>query len=178
MKLFFILYDGRSGSTFLSKLLAEKANILIPHESNFISTILSLKSKGRASIDEDELEVIIDTILNEEKFKDWDFDKNELLELFGKYEFPVDIKTVISYILERHAEKLGGKFDAIGIKKGSYLKNYNELIDLFPDAKFICLIRDGRAVYNSKKKAYIISNKTAFLNNPIYAARKWSKILK
>ncbi len=36
---FFMFYDARSGSTFLTNLLIKNANIAIPPETNFVSLI-------------------------------------------------------------------------------------------------------------------------------------------
>jgi hypothetical protein len=64
-----------------------------------------------------------------------------------------------------------------GLKKGSYKKYYQEIKNLFPRSKFLGIIRDGRAVFNSQK--YSIQSRTGkpFETDPLKAARSWSENL-
>ena len=173
MKLFFILYDGRSGSTYISKLIAESSAVLIPHESNFIHTIAN--HFGTKSIQKEELEDLFTKILEEEKFRDWELSKRDLLNLFANTQYPIDAAFLITEILDYYQKQEGG-FLAVGIKKGAYLKIYDYLWSMFPEAKFIFITRDGRAVYGSKKKGHLLRHGKAFLTDPQAGAIKWTGI--
>ena len=60
------------------------------------------------------------------------------------------------------------------IKQGS-IHHINGFKKLFPDVKFIHIIRDGRAVYNSKKKAINSVSLEIMQRDPIKSALIWKK---
>ena len=64
---------------------------------------------------------------------------------------------------------------AFGFKKGTYLKYYKQLKDIFPNAKFIHIIRDGRAVFNSKKNSIYSVTGKPFETNALRAAKVWKE---
>ena len=60
VNIFFILYDARSGSTFLSNLLVKNYDIVIPPESNFIIKITKHYKKDTIINTDGNLKDIID----------------------------------------------------------------------------------------------------------------------
>jgi hypothetical protein len=172
---FFIFYDARSGSTYLSNLLVQSFNIVIPPESNFISMILS-NLKKETLIEKDVLQ-IVNILKKDEKFRDWNLSIEKIkTELEDKS--LIDKSKVISLILKTYLKNSGNQSSIIGIKKDNNINYYEELHEIFPDTKIICLVRDGRAVYNSKRKALHSKTGKPFEKNVKKAALAWCDYLK
>jgi hypothetical protein len=62
-----------------------------------------------------------------------------------------------------------------GLKKGDYIHYGNKLAEHFPKARFIHLVRDGRAVFSSKKKALHSSLGRPLEASAIRAAERWNR---
>jgi hypothetical protein len=62
-----------------------------------------------------------------------------------------------------------------GVKKGSYVYYLNSIRQLFPSARFLCLIRDGRAVFHSKKNSRYSVTGRPFTTDPRDAAKVWKE---
>jgi len=172
---FFIFYDARSGSTYLSNLLVQSFNIIIPPESNFISMILSNLKKE--TLIEKDVPQIVNILKKDEKFRDWNVSIEKIkTELEDKS--LIDKSKVISLILKTYLKNYGNQSSILGIKKDNNINYYEELHNIFPDTKIICLVRDGRAVYNSKRKALHSKTGKPFEKNVKKAATSWCDYLK
>lgn len=57
--------------------------------------------------------------------------------------------------------------------KKEVIRHYEKIKEVFPKSKFIGLIRDGRAVFNSKKHNLYSKTGQPFETNPIRAATVW-----
>lgn len=168
----FLMYDSRSGSTFLSNSLASCSNSIVPHESNFIINILKQTKKFNFYINnKEDLNKIIDDIYKEKKFNDWKITKYQIISQFSSSNYPIHAKNLILSILNIYKNKNKDHF--IVIKKGSYIFYYNDIQKVFPNSKFIFLIRDGRAVCNSKLKYEPFKSEY----NAITAAKRWNFII-
>ena len=173
---FFIFYDARSGSTFLSKLIVDNLNVIIPPESNFISMILKRYNRDIIN-DHEDLDTIIQIIKSDIKLSDWKLQLDSIVNEFSNM-LPVQRVQIIKFILEKYVEKNSSISSSLGIKKDNYIDNYNDLSKIFPSTKFICLIRDGRAVFNSKKNSIYSMTKKPFETNPYRAARSWCNYIR
>jgi protein-tyrosine sulfotransferase len=169
----FILYDARSGSNYLANLLVKRLNIVIPPESNFIPIIFRHFSKKTIDTKR-ELDKIIDIAFMDDKFTDWKVRKDIILNIIEN-ELPITIGEFILTICTIYKESYFSEASAMCIKKGDYLKYHFQLKSIFPKSKFIILIRDGRAVYNSKKNSIKSKTGRPFETNPIRAAKVWCK---
>lgn len=170
LELFFILYDGRSGSTMLANQIAKRLGIVVIPETNFITRLLNQSKTSLAS--NHDLITIIDYLFEEKKFLDLQIYKRQLLD---HLQVGMSIKDVILTILALYYENNNGCYGLIGIKKGSYLSKIDEIMNFFPKAHLFCLVRDGRAVFNSKRRNLYNETNKAFTKNPIVAANQWVK---
>ncbi len=167
---FFILHDARSGSTFLANQLIKKYNVFIPPENNIVSLLINnfgIENKNEAKL-------LIDKVYQDDKFYDWKIEKVAAEKLFdGKKKYTVlEFLTILFHKYLKETKKNNHIF---GIKKGSYIDNWQKLSVLFPESKYICLIRDGRAVFNSKKKSLYSKTGRPFEEDPVKAANIWIK---
>lgn len=168
---FFIFYEPRSGSTFLANLLIKHYNVVIPPESSLIPLILT--DYGKQYINSSEDLTQITTLLEQDvKFGDWHISTEKIYQYF-KDKYPISIKDFICYILQVYQQTQNANAEILGVKKGSYAKHYSKLKTMFPNTKFIGLIRDGRGVFNSQKNSLYSKTNKPFETNPRRAAQKW-----
>ena len=166
LKIFFILADARSGSTFLANDIMKKLGILIIPETNFVIRLLTAKE----SILNSEIS-LVNFLFEEKKFHDLKIKKKELLNNLKNI---YSVKKIILTILGIYYKKNNGRKLYIGINKG-YLYYIDKIMNLFPNSKIINIIRDSRAVYNSKKNSiYSLSGKPLDLNT-YNSAKVWNE---
>jgi hypothetical protein len=144
---FFITGLGRSGTTLLRLMLTSHPNIAIPYESHFIDDYQKNIQKYGELNDHRNLNKLVSAILSEETLNMWDCEYS--------------VETIISSINER---SLKGVLDAIYTQyaeskgktrwgdKSDYLDGIPEINTVFPDSRFVHIIRDGRDVIKSVNK--------------------------
>lgn len=167
---FFIFYDSRSGSTFLAKTLTKYARIAMPPETNFITALIDEYKKTSIS-DANDLKKALDVTFNERKFVDWSLSREEI-ENEVEDKLPISLADFIKTILELYRKKFVQKAEFVGIKK-NYIRHFKKLQKIFPDSKIIILVRDGRAVFNSKKNSIYSVTGKPFETDPANAAKIW-----
>ena len=171
---FFLVYDSRSGSTFLANLLVKFVGAAIPPETNFITALLS-KFANKTIENDSDLKQVINIIYEDDKFKDWNLDRAEVEDYIDHY-FPLTIRDLILKICTLYKQKNYPDSQIFGLKKGVYLTKHREMKQIFPQSKFVGIVRDGRAVFNSKKYSkYSVTGKP-FETNPYKAAKEWCRL--
>lgn len=171
---FFLVYDSRSGSTFLANLLVKFVGAAIPPETNFITALLSKYEKKTIDNNAD-LKQTIDIIYEDNKFSDWKLDRAEL-ENYLDRSYPLTIRDLILEVCTLYKQNNYPNSQFFGLKKGVYLTKYRQMKQLFPQAKFVGIIRDGRAVFNSKKHSIYSVTGKPFETDPERAAKEWCKM--
>ena len=167
IKIFLILSDSRSGSTFLANSIIEKLGTLVLPETNFITRLLQADNNTFSS-----KKILINFLYQEKKFYDLKIKKKELLNNLTDLR---SIKKIVLEILDIYYKKNNGSNQYVGIKKGSSLYFLDQIMNLFPKTKILNIIRDSRGVYNSKKKSIYSHTNTYFLRNPFLAAKIWNE---
>jgi hypothetical protein len=160
---FFILSNPRSGSSLLRIICDCNNHLTVPPESGFL---LWWKSKYE-SISPEELKtpVILDKlvqdILSSKKFETWNLKKVELFEYLSLHN-PNSYAQVGSLIYYFQAHKREKHPIVWGDKNNYYIYHLDELITLYPNAKFIHLIRDGRDVACSYRNLSSITSSSDY----------------
>ncbi len=143
--LFFIVSAGRSGSTLLRKHLVSNSDVAIPPESeDFIPTMAKIWLSDKSY--ESKVSEAIDRFYKKEFFSFWELDFNQLqAELLN---FSEDKRTLANVVYRFYQQEAP---NAVHLgDKTPYLVYYLDWLQaIFPKAKFIYLIRDGRAVVSS-----------------------------
>jgi len=132
---FFIVGCGRSGSSLLRALLNRHEAIAIPLESLFIIDYLRVSKR----IDLTQLKAML---VNEPEIREWGLELT-LKDIEGSQ----TIEQAIEVIHELYAETRGKT--SWGQKTPRFVRHSELLHRHFPQARFVHLIRDPRAVVNS-----------------------------
>jgi len=137
----FVVGVDRSGTTLLNMMLDAHPDLLITYEQRTIITFYKkLTSYGDLSLEKNRIELITDILadknvkLNFPNASLADFDLNECQT------FTNIIKNLYGIALEEQGKLIWGDKDPI------YTQHIEILNEIFPNAKFIHLIRDGRDV--------------------------------
>jgi len=145
---FFIVGVGRSGTTLLRLMLNSHPNIAIPYESHFITDYLQRVDSYGPLEQRSNLESLLHDIFSEEMLLGWDhkFDREEVIrDIPG----PVTLGSVFDGVYRNYAR---AKNKVRWGDKSDYLDRMHLINDIFPNAKFVHIVRDGRDVVNSVLK--------------------------
>jgi hypothetical protein len=168
---FFIFYRSRSGSTYLASALMQVASIVIPPEANFVADIVRKYRKAAVSNDK-ECRALVSLLRRDEKFSDWQVDPDVVLDECRE-RYPLTKRDFILMVCSIYRARTDPDAKVFGFKKGSYTPLYESLFSIFPNAKSIGLIRDGRAVYNSQKSSRHSRTRKPMESSPRRAADAW-----
>lgn len=175
MKFVFLIYDSRSGSTFLAALLDSVLGISVIPETDFINRILVAR-KGR--FDQVNAQGLIDFLRQEPHFGELKIDETRLLHFLEKSTEVETCKKVVEAIFETSLSGVDGEnIYATVMKCGASIFHMQKLQEDFPSSCFLHIVRDGRAVCASKMRSDDSWGKK-FDPNVIGNALHWKKRMK
>ncbi len=149
----FILGSGRNGSTLLNRILNEHGEIFIPPEQYFLGPSIVKFNLYNFLNWRDLAKIIVGELLPGSGTHYWHIQLDNLLEKVLKSE--KNLQKVIDIIF-RHVDPLNKKL--WGDTTPSNTRYLPEIFSLFPKARYIFLIRDGRDVVAS----YIQGNEKSY----------------
>jgi len=158
----FIVGVQRSGTTLLRLILNAHSEIAIPEEARFLTPILK-KDCSDKHYSGSELRTLIQYLKNNSQFALWNFDSNAFFEDLENKD-RVSVKYLIEQMFRSYCDKEGKR---VWGDKSLFFGSIDILHELFPNARFIHVIRDGRDVFDSWRKM----DKTK--NNPAVMALDW-----
>ena len=162
----FVLGAPRSGTTYLSGLLT-KTNFNAPVETHFITKYYKKIQRYGDLKDKGNFRKLVEDILSERPVQQWNLNL-DVEQLYD--ELPADFSygdLVNAIILKR--KQLQGQ-NRWGDKTPHYLGDLEILIEIFPKANFIYIVRDGRDV------ALSLLEKPWGPNNIYKCAKYWSRL--
>lgn len=147
VNLTFLIYDSRSGSTYLSRKLDEQfSDVMVTPEINLVYAI---KAFDQGVPD---WKHFSEMLSRGRFFSSLGFEPDELESIYEPSN-PHAFQSFLATALERYAAQRGRiGMKNIVIKKGDHFKVADRIIKLIPNAQFIYLRRDPRAIYESKKR--------------------------
>lgn len=158
LPIFFIVSIGRSGSTLLLNLLDANPNTLVPLESTFLIHLYT-KYKHVKRWDKDTInEYLIDLYRMRKIRKRWKLNKEELRnKLYTHLNDDISYAS-LSKIIYLSYQSIYPKKEIliIGDKNPIYSFSIKEIKEIYPNAKFIHLIRDPRATVRSHMLSFNI----------------------
>lgn len=146
----FLTYMARSGSTLLAKELDHYRRTGVTIEDDIPDGIL--KGEEVYIQNSEELEIFIDKICEGKKFREWKISPEKLFaKLENNYRYPVRLDSLYRSIYDLYFSESNPEI--ILHKKGRYYLKVDSVKASFPGAKFIHIIRDPRALFNSQKNS-------------------------
>lgn len=165
-KQLFILGAPRSGTTFLASVLSDSP-FGVPIETHFITKYYKkIASYGDLSKRENFRHLVSD-ILSERAVRQWGLELN-LDRFFEELAPEYSYANIVDALMSRF--RLGDPGAAWGDKTPHYLGDAEILLELFPDAKFVHIVRDGRDV------ALSLLQKPWGPNNIVSCAEYWRRL--
>ena len=164
MKPIFILGAPRSGTTFLASLL-EKTAYGPPFETQFIIKYFKKLDNYGNLENFERFSRLINDILKERAVMQWKLDldvKAFFTELGGEHTYV----NIVDKLCLKASQKNG--FLGWGDKTPDYIGDLSTLYRLFPDSKYLYIVRDGRDV------ALSLLEKDWGPNNIYYCAEYWA----
>ncbi len=141
----FIVGAPRSGTTLLAVLLDRHSQIAIPPETQFFADFLpSLLPSSAVSSREEKIELA----LSSPRIQDIGLAREQLLNVFSGLSntWPCLLQAILALYA------FGQNKNRVGEKSPKHVAHVPEILEVFPDAKIICLVRDGRDVVRSLEK--------------------------
>lgn len=136
----FIVGTGRSGTTLLRAMLEQHPDLAIPPESYFPVTLASRSYRVAGGFD---LGAFARDLLGNARFRDWEVDPALVRERLTGVE-PIDFAEAVRRAFVLYAEVHGKS--RYGDKTPAFVLHLETLAPLFPEARFLHLVRDGRDV--------------------------------
>ena len=144
----FIIGTQRSGTTLLRLILNTHSQIAIPEESTFLMPVLKKKYLQKV-ISGESLNSLINYLSLNNQFKLWNYDNSGFISQLSQRD-KISLKELISDIFSSYCRSKGKNI--WGDKTPSFFRKIGILRSLFPDAKFIHIVRDGRDVFDSWRR--------------------------
>jgi hypothetical protein len=172
-----LLYDSRSGSTFLSSLLNQYSGIKMGLESAYPRIVIEYPKKSIYTLEE--IGQILDILYTETQFQEMKIEREEFENRLKKLERPFDKKKVFFEIVKLFFDKSSSEaVKYTYVLKIPFIYHFlNALNSIIANYKIVHLIRDGRAVYSSKRNSISLRGEH-FEQNLIVAALGWKKKIK
>jgi hypothetical protein len=170
----FIVGGARSGTTLLQRMVDADPDIAVIHESHWISRFyeerIGLTPDGMVTKD------LASKLLDDRRFIKLGLDHNDLRNLTPP-DGPISYADYATRIFDLYGQARGKRL--VGEKTPGYVRNIPTLHCLWPEAKFVHLIRDGRDVclsmMNWKRMDRSVGRFAAWNRDPISTSAFWWK---
>lgn len=159
----FIVGVQRSGSTLLRLILNAHSKIAIPEEARFLTPLLKYKKINKIYKGA-ELLTLKNYLKNNSQFALWNFDSSGFFAKLNLLE-SISLRYLIDLMFSSYCNC---ENKTVWGDKSLFFGSVHILHQLFPDARFIHIIRDGRDVFDSWRK--IDKRK----NNPAVISLDWA----
>lgn len=143
----FIVGSGRSGTTLLRSLLNASGQIHFPYESDFIARAYPFYQDKQDFSTQDYRELVKFFVRTSQK-RGWHMTENYLLSSLIERS-PQTFSEINSTIYEAYLKQEGLENLQWGIKTPVLIASLDRITSVFPNARIVHIVRDGRDVYLS-----------------------------
>jgi hypothetical protein len=166
----FLLYDSRSGSTLFAALLNRYRDVAVSLESSFVARMIEYP---HPLITTHQVQHLVDHLFAEVQFREWGLTRNEVEGCVVGLGDRRSKQEVVHSLLHLYFTK---RDDTAGmcVLKSSAFHHIRLLRAWYPDALFVHIVRDGRAVYCSKRSSRSVNGRP-MQRNLIKAALDWRR---
>ena len=142
----FILGNPRSGTSLFRLMLNSHSMINATPECGFLHWWYKKYADwDRSCVTSNRLDEYISDLESSKRIEDWKMDYAQLKEKIVQ-ENPDNYAKLGEIVYVFYGEQKGKKAKVIADKNNYYINHFNDLNEIWPDAKYILVIRDGRDV--------------------------------
>lgn len=141
---FFIIGNPRSGTTILRLMMNAHPRILVPPECGFCVWLYDKYSEWTFEPDE-LLSAFLDDLFRVKKFETWGIKHDDAFDYISAIK-PNSYTELVDCVYGIYGNVHGIDFELWGDKNNFYLDHIFTINKIFPESKFIHIIRDGRDV--------------------------------
>lgn len=142
----FVVGMPRSGTTLVARMLSTHSGLAISPETHYFTKHHDRFEQAGGLADRDAARDFVQYLLSTRELADFGFtepERQQILARVSQTPRPNDA-TVLRNVLEAYAQKQAKPW--VGEKTPEHLRHVPKLADLFPDSRFVCVIRDARDV--------------------------------
>ena len=172
MKLLFISYINRSGSTFLANEFSKYSSILACPEAEVLVNYFIRRNEPFYCKPDKLRSLLSEIITRDPKLKYWNLKISDFSDL-DKYQNNFEI---FLDILRKYRDQVKPESSTILFKADTIAYYYNQIPDESyekNDITFISIIRDGRASYASQRETIGARKQKPMNRNPVKVAKLW-----
>ena len=166
----FVVGVGRSGTTLLRLMLDAHPDLAIPPETYFGPAVAAFEREGTGGA--------VDAILGSQLWPDCGLAAAEFRERVARRR-PSDVADLLRAFYELYAEKSGKR--RWGDKTPHYVEAMSMIRNVFPEARFVHIVRDGRDVALSLTPLWFspgdVSAVAEFWSRTLISARRQAREL-
>lgn len=156
---FFIIGSGRSGNTLLRRILTAHSELHIPPENHALGAAITVYRRNRSLPWPHLVDLVLGTFQFSHGFEVFDLELRPLAErLHDAPKAQRSLAHIIDSFYRFHAEAHGEKCDYWGDKTPLNTFNAFKIGAVFPDARFIHVLRDGMDVVESYVRAGLVKS--------------------
>lgn len=173
----FIFGCQRSGTTLLRLMFTSHPAICIPPESNFLFTLA--ERYGAIPDLTNQLGSFLDDLYRDPKFPEWGVER-AALEAKLRERQPVSFRTAVAVIHLAYRDRMQPGAEFWGNKNPDFVFHVPVILNQFPQARMVHIVRDVRGVYASLSSKEIRESKAwKGMKSPLLlASRNWSQAAK
>lgn len=165
----FLMYENRSGSTFLASRLDLHEEIAVTIETEAFADLLETGSDLK---DEADIARVVNTFFGDDKFGQWNLTREKLSQGLAALPRPARFEDVLRKVLDLHFDGLDVPYYLV---KGTRLTHHiARLRGEIPSARYLHIIRDPRGVFGSQKQSVGSYTARVMNDDPLDAARRWA----
>ncbi|WP_417514644.1 sulfotransferase family protein [Minwuia sp.] len=165
----FLMYENRSGSTFLASRLDLHDEIAVTIETEAFADLLETGPEIRS---EEDVDRVTDTFMDDDKFRAWNLDRKTLRFGLAVLSRPASFEVILRKVLDLHFDGADVPYYLV---KGTRLTHHiARLRKEIPSARYLHIIRDPRGVFGSQKQSIGSYTARAMNDDPFDAARRWA----
>jgi hypothetical protein len=147
LKPFFILGNPRSGTSMFRLMLNRHSKIVVPPECGYLLWYYD-KYRSADFIDSAVIHAFVEDVCVAKKFETWGLSADEISNYLTR-QCPLTYADACAQVHRLYAISKGKVPTLWGDKNNYYVAECQRLFELYPDAKFLFLIRDPRDVFTS-----------------------------
>jgi hypothetical protein len=140
---------ARSGTTWLRTRLDQSSNTCIPPESSFITFLEPQFGNWSAQdLASNSMGSFVDELFGARKFENWGLTRADVMREVA-HKRPSSYSELCTSVYQTYARVHNYAHSLLGDKNNIHGLHVRKLSELFPTARFVHLIRDPRAIYQS-----------------------------